>query len=219
MRRNNDCALHGLTMTFYDCISDPTDVEVSSGWDSVADFSVLARGYAFTAERALESWEGRGSRRSDLEAYPILFLYRHALELSLKHVLYRAFELLRYRAPGEIEEKLLNDHNLHRVWGLVSKVLEMLSLYDEWTKETISRVCAELSELDPGSYTFRYPLDKNGKPIPTIRRRVNLSAFVEEMNKVLEYLDTLGFALSAEVGVAEEAFTEMVKAYGLEAAP
>jgi len=206
-------------MAFYNRISDTTDIEISSGWDSVADFSVLAKGYASAAERAVESWNGRGSRRTDLEAYPILFLYRHALELSIKHVLYRAFELSRYHLPGEIEEKLQNDHNLQRVWQVVSKTLNMLSPNNELMRsveEAISRTCAELSELDPGSYTFRYPIDRNGKPISATRRRVNLSAFVEELNKVLEDLDTLGFALSAEVGVAEDAFTEMVNAYGLE---
>jgi hypothetical protein len=84
--------------------------------------------------------------------------------------------------------------------------------------EEVSRTCTELSELDPGSYTFRYPIDRDGKPMPAIRRRVNLSAFVDELNKVLEDLDTLGFALSVEVGVAEDALNEMVNALGLEAA-
>ena len=206
-------------MAFYNRISDTTDIEISSGWDSVADFSVLAQGYAFAAERAMESWNGRGSRRTDLEAYPILFLYRHALELSLKHILYRAFELSRYHLPGEIEEKLQNDHNLQRVWQVVSKTLNILYPYDQLKRsieETISRACVELSELDPGSYTFRYPIDRNGEPMPATPRRVNLSAFVDEMNRVLEDLGTLGFTLSAEVGVAEDAFTEMVNAYGLE---
>jgi hypothetical protein len=207
-------------MTFYNRISDMTDVEVSSGWDSVADFSILAKGYVFTAEKALENWQGRCCRRTDLEAYPILFLYRHALELSLKYILYRAFELSRYRLPGEIEEKFLNDHNLQRVWKVVSDILKKISLGDEFTwqfEETVSKTCEELAELDPGSYTFRYPLDTKGTPTPAIGKRVNLSAFVEELNKVLEYLDTLGFALSATVGVAEEAFAPMVDAYGLEA--
>jgi hypothetical protein len=113
-------------MASYNRISDVTDVEVTSGWDSVADFGVLAQGYASAAERALENWQVRGSRRNDLEAYPILFLHRHALELSIKHVLYRAFELSRYHLPGEIEEKLQNDHNLHRVWQMVSKTLKIL---------------------------------------------------------------------------------------------
>jgi hypothetical protein len=220
MRRNNDCSLRELTMAFYNHISGTTDVEISSGWDSVEDFRVLAQGYASAAARALESWQGRESRRTDLEAYPILFLYRHALELSLKHVFYRALELSRYRLPGEVEEKFLKDHNLRIVCGVVSDILKKVSQGDEFTwsfEETVSRTCEELSELDPGSYMFRYPMDTKGTPTPGTRRRVNLSAFVGELNKVLEYLDTLGFALNATVGVAKEAFAEMIKTYGTEA--
>lgn len=56
--------------------------------------------------------------------FPVTYLYRHGLELAMK-------ALLRDGASAgliEVDGDLLADHNLHRLWNKVRKLLQQLHL-------------------------------------------------------------------------------------------
>ena len=97
----------------------------------------VARAFAEAADRLLEmaaaqqeSWEA---------AYPILFCYRHALELYLK-------SLLPERAQG------------HRLNDLVQPLKPYLDgRYPADQVEWLTERIAEFDRLDPRSTVFRYP--------------------------------------------------------------
>lgn len=72
-------------MPFYDLKNDTSNFVISWTGDAKNDFGVFAKGYISAAEQ-LANLLLQAPRFSDYEAYPVIFLYRHALELSLKHV-------------------------------------------------------------------------------------------------------------------------------------
>ena len=105
---------------------------------------------------------------ADREACPIVFLYRHALELCLKALLLEAITLM--QAEGEepaFSEKLLSKHNLS---PLVPPLKDTFVRFNH-SLSLDGRVCCsydgvralaeELDLLDSGSYAFRYPLTKS----------------------------------------------------------
>jgi len=51
------------------------------------DFGVFARGYFRAASKLAEQLLSK-ERFPDYEAYPVVFLYRHSLELYLKNIIY-----------------------------------------------------------------------------------------------------------------------------------
>ena len=73
-------------MPFYE-ISDTSSFVISFTHDPKGDFGAFAKGYTLAANRLAASLL-EGPRFPDYEAYPVVFLYRHALELSLKHIIY-----------------------------------------------------------------------------------------------------------------------------------
>jgi hypothetical protein len=92
--------------------------------------------------------------------YPILFNYRHALELEIKWVLDRYG---RYAAIQEFER----NHNLAKLWKVCRQVIEEVGgPSEEGTLEAVEGIVLEFHALDPSSFAFRYSTDKKGKPIP-----------------------------------------------------
>jgi len=92
--------------------------------------------------------------------YPILFNYRHGLELEIKWVLDR------YGRFADIEEYERN-HNLARLWKACRQVIEEVGGPDvDGSIATVERIVMEFHALDPGSMAFRYSTDKKGNLIP-----------------------------------------------------
>src|SRR6266403_3216918 len=76
----------------------------------VRDLRIFALAY-HEAGRKLVAPMVSGTGYRDYDGYPILFLYRHALELYLKALVYRGAQLLGLIADERPNtEKLLTDH-------------------------------------------------------------------------------------------------------------
>ena len=93
------------------------------------------------------------------EAYvlPIVFLYRHYIELQLKSIL-------------EQEGcEILPRHHLDALWTQVKPILERV--FRQLSKkellaemEAVEERIIEFHEVDERSYSFRYPIDRKGNP-------------------------------------------------------
>ena len=143
----------------------------------------------------------------------MVFLYRHALELSLKHIIYRSVELAAYRYIEDVADRLHNIHDLVRLAETARGFLNLLFNHDEWIQKVLivlKTTCSDLSELDPDSYAYRYPIDKEGRPSTKRNQRVNLEAFATHMSSLLEDLDTIHFGLSGEIYI-EDAMYETLR--------
>src|SRR6266481_6394898 len=86
---------------------------------AINDLSAFAAGYHEAGKILVSQLESASGYR-DYEGYPILFLYRHALELYLKAIVYQGAQLV-----GLISDEKLNTEKLltsHKLTGLVPAI-------------------------------------------------------------------------------------------------
>jgi hypothetical protein len=136
-------------------------------------------------------------------------LYRHALELALKGIIYSSAELAAWNRYTDVDLRLRNEHNLINLAATVSDLLALLFPKDKGLQEAIEVVvetCAELSEIDPNSYSYRYPIDRQGGYSTRKHQIVNLRSFANRMSAVLDSLATVDFGLDLEIDTAQSAF-------------
>lgn len=194
-------------MPFYKRMNDTSNFVLSWTGDPKNDFGVFAKGYVFAAEQLAKRLL-QLPHFSDYEAYPVVFLYRHALELSLKHVIYRCAELGALREIESIKDELYNNHKIAELVEAAATSLSILFPGDVMLATLIPRcreTCRELSEIDPDSFSFRYPMDKRGRYATKVHLTLNLSSFAVHMSSLLEDLDTVRFGLNGEIDIAEDA--------------
>lgn len=196
-------------MPFYNARSDWSNFVVSWTREPREDFGAFCRGYTMAAERLSETLLQQ--RFSDYEAYPVAFLFRHAFELSLKHTIYRAVELAAYRYVADIDDRLHNTHDLMKLAAALATVLTTVCPEDEFVEELISRTnttAREWSALDPESFSYRYPIKRDGSRSAQPHQVVNLRSLAEHVSPLLDDLDTLQFGMGAEIDMAQDGLSE-----------
>lgn len=164
-------------------------------------------GFRIAASRiALQVCETRSDQ--DSLVYPILYLYRHHLELVLKDV-FRTVARLLNRPISDAEEKTLGRHDLVPLWELTMPLLEPLcrSAGDNTIPaediEGVRSYLRQLNEHDPDGQRFRYatirvrPPKNSNLPVKHERsikeglRLVNIRVFASHMEQLADYLDGL----------------------------
>jgi hypothetical protein len=194
-------------VAFYNQKSDTSNFVISWTGDPKNDFGLFAKGYISAAER-LAADLLQAPHFSDYSAYPVVFLYRHALELSLKHIIYRCAKLGALRYIDAIANQLHNNHRLPELMAAAAASLELVFPGDSFLAALITgcrQTCIELSAIDPDSFAFRYPMNKKGEYSTPEHLALNLSSFAEHMSELLEELDTVRFGLAGEIDLAEDA--------------
>jgi hypothetical protein len=151
------------------------------------DWNALAWGYKkaadILAEHVLATFRG-----GDLIIYPIVLLYRHHLELSLKDIIRRGNELL------DVPVKQRDIHSLGELWTDCRTILERAGMpvdIPEFPEAVPFETCIkEFERFDPRGESFRYPETKSGTPIlPSNLDSIdlpNLRTVVERMSFFLE---------------------------------
>ena len=51
----------------------------------------------------------------------------------------------------------------------------------------MGEIILEFAKIDPGSYSYRYPVDRNGKPVPAAISDLHLPTLADVMNAVEGY--------------------------------
>jgi len=149
---------------------------------------LMTKGYKEAADvlvaRVLADQGGTTSdgRSSYLLVYPILFCYRHFLELSLKYVISKYGHL-----AGVLPNA--NDHDLNQLWQKFRQVLESFGDSDDTALTAVEDVVAEFAKIDPGSFTFRYPKSRRGDAIVINKESIDLANLCTTMNRVSNYFD------------------------------
>jgi hypothetical protein len=153
------------------------------------NFSRYAIGYKEAAD-ALIDRTCELDRGADLQFYPIAFLYRQYLELRLKQLLIIGGHVVYY------ESKLTHGHDLRKPWAEVRKILETVwpSTHVE-EMNALEKCIDELCSLDAKSMSFRYPVDKEGKPTLLGLDRVDLVNLKNVMERISSFLDASSDAL------------------------
>lgn len=92
------------------------------------------------------------------QIFPILFLYRQYIELSIKGL------YMKY-CKNKNEYKKIMEHSLENIWEkLKSKIFELNIIeeieFDECHLEEINNIIGYFIQLDNDSFKFRYPFSK-----------------------------------------------------------
>lgn len=186
---------------------------VGHSQDAKQDFGVYSRGYWVSAQALAERLCAKAGY-GDHEAYPILFLYRHALELALKNVICRCAALASVRGRPEWEERLPEIHDLSKLASVAERATAILFPRDGAVRRTMQlalSVADAYSLLDRNSYAFRYPTAKGGRPAFQEKTVLSLSHWGSRFDDALLALDAIdmwvdanSFAESEVLGILSE---------------
>lgn len=157
---------------------------VNFSWDG--GWEGYAEGYRRAAQCLVEHVDTTG-RDQDFLVYPLVFLYRHAVELRMKQVIKLGGALL---ATGDDFEDI---HDLRRLWGAASAVLEAIWPESNADHEAVRGLLTQLEDLDPDSYRFRYPVrpaTKSRQPsLATDLRHIGLRNLSDRMEGLVGFFD------------------------------
>jgi hypothetical protein len=140
----------------------------------------------------------------DFLVYPIVFLYRHHVELAIKRIISCVPWVLRRDLTVDEKSHLENTHKLEILWGDLEPMFASICKAVNWDKPKVADLqgvreyIRQLSEVDPSSENFRYWKPKRGKPaIPERLRSFNIRHFSEMMGRLADFLEALDAATTA----------------------
>ncbi len=105
------------------------------------------------------------NRDRDMLFFPIVFNYRHYIELSLKDLIKKAedaYDVLKQieSTHGELKKRVKDKLDKHCLKTLLKYLTERLRFISEvGFEESICDTILDIHRLERGSITFRYPLD------------------------------------------------------------
>lgn len=185
-------------------------------------WDLYAQGYYRAAEMLIESLEGKHPSVNDKLVYPICFLYRHFIELRLKEIIYYGSRLI--EKPKNITKKdKVAHHKIEILWEKdVRPILEIvfpdgpledLDLVGEYIIQYIKidseKLWCEEVEVDPTSFSFRYPYDLDGNPNLVGMEKINLMNLKQTMSRLASFFDGCTTAISVYLDNMAEMAAEM----------
>lgn len=158
-----------------------------------------AHGYKQAADLLVDTLTGEPPQDSLI--LPIVFLYRHFVELKLKDII-----LSLDRLCGS-EMKDVGTHDLLPLWAYLKDHLNCLRDEPGNTEiiPALEKLIKELSSLDANSYHFRYAHDKKFSKEMPLPRSLNMKHFKETMEKIhngLRYIEA-GIDLEREARIID----------------
>jgi hypothetical protein len=125
---------------------------ISFSNDGIARHVHIWDGYMSAGEALVEDCRRNPQERQFL-VYPILFAYRHAIELAMKWIL--------TMYGGQIGNDIAH-HDLWQLWKLCRQVIDRAGDGDGAT-DIVEKIVKEMHDLDKSALAFRYGIDKNNK--------------------------------------------------------
>jgi hypothetical protein len=174
------------------------------GWqDTDSALWCVKEGYRNAADKLVDIALREGSRNRqiylDTYIFPIMFLYRHDLEVSLKLIYHRFFG----RIPN-------GNHDLGKLWNSVFKEIILKIESEEYVKKIeqfnpnckkfstkdisigrIQNIILEIHRADINSDVWRYMVDRSANPYFSGNYSISLPKLQTCMNEVLDVLDYL----------------------------
>lgn len=168
-----------------------------------------AQGYFHAAEMLIDSLDGKYPSVNDKLVYPICFLYRHFLELRLKEIIFYGSRLIDEPKNITKEDKLAH-HKIEILWEKeVRPILQIifpdgpiedLDIVGEYIIQYIKidneeSWCEEI-DVDPTSFSFRYPYDIHGNPNLVGMNRINLMNLKKVMARLAAFSEGCSTAIA-----------------------
>jgi len=127
--------------------------------------------------------------------YPVYFMYRHALELSLKDILRTAAPTLEKKQ----RERITETHNVYTLWNMArSWVMQFAPNQVKAATPAFESMLKEIERHDPDAEAGRYEIRKIGKKsnrmlvatFPTLSP-LDATAIHDGFSKMLNYIRTI----------------------------
>ena len=145
--------------------------------DGFARLILMRDGYKLGADLMVKA-AAKDRPTRDILVFPIIFNYRQFIELSLKYKL-ATFGPAVGIAPN------WNSHNLAKLWSKFLEILEHYGTADpDEVDPVVGAIILEFAKIDPGSDSYRYPVDQKGKPLPVAYSELHLPTLADVMDAV-----------------------------------
>ena len=170
--------------------SDQDEARRMHGRDSITElWELYSSGYKMAGDLLIEN----ADRYTSYLIYPIVFSYRHCIELRLKQISIEGNKLLKPRVFTEEEmiDILYRKHDLDILWDYSKMIVGKLFPDESEEKlSSIKKIIDNFSIMDRTSFKFRYPIDTKGKPNHPMDQDIAISfiALREMMNDLDLYL-------------------------------
>ena len=111
------------------------------------------------AMRFIRKWQS-----NDVLTYPMVFLYRHYVELRLKQLIILGQRAL--NEPAQFNSEASENHQLLQLWKSCREILEKLADKGFWPKDPVNildgvgGLIREFHTKDPSATNFRYPVTR-----------------------------------------------------------
>ena len=167
-----------------------------------ADLFLYARSFHTAAKKLAGLLQLDTRQSADSDVSPVVFIYRHAVELHLKAVVLGDGGNFLATKPDA-----LSVHKTHSVSWLAQFVCQIVTAADlegafkcagVESLADFKAVIEELNAVDPGSYVFRLPVSAEGLDSAPGHIKLTMRDFARRMDALLELLDSTADALAAE---------------------
>jgi hypothetical protein len=158
----------------------------------------MPEGYKRAADLLVQSAVNNRAHR-DFLVYPIIFSYRHYLEIQLKCMLHDYGGLVGIEADWE-------HHAFGKLWPPFREMLRRFGDNHDDALQVVAKCVAAFAEIDPGSFNFRYPTGRHGRPMPQNIANLDLMNLYEVMGSVSSFF--LGVEGSLDVHKFPELFND-----------
>ncbi|WP_102227148.1 hypothetical protein [Acidimangrovimonas sediminis] len=164
--------------------SDDWNLGVGFTSHPISKHALLWDGYLSAADGLVQMClsEGYGHERHTV-IYPILFNYRHGLELAMKWV------VLMYGGTGISGVQV--GHNLWQLWKECRRIIEETGPTEKDVDDAVEQVIKDYHELDKSGVNLRYGWGKDGHEIKLPDRMIDLENLRDVMEGIANYFGGL----------------------------
>lgn len=148
--------------------------------DGFTRLVLMKEGYKSAADLMVQAAASDRQTR-DILVFPIIFNYRQFLELTLK------YQLATFGPEVRIQPNW-RSHDLAVLWSEFLAMLEHYGTDDpDEADPVVGKIILEFAKIDPGSYSYRYPVDRQGNPVPVAYSDLHLPTLANVMQGVAGY--------------------------------
>ncbi len=184
-----------LTNLFAGIVKDQTNADI--GWmNNKSPF--YNEGYKAAARELTIDYADRPVDEKDSLVFPIIFLYRQYVELTLKDLLRELDNKLGYTR----EDKILVQHKLLPLWDATIKQYdsfiktENITLIFASTSNKERIIVKQFNQIDEDSFSFRYASDKKGNETLEGVEYISVNNFKNHIELVVTYIEQMIETLS-----------------------
>jgi hypothetical protein len=154
-------------------------------------FSGYRRGAQVLAEASCES-----RYQKNVLVHPILYLYRHTVELYLKRIIPVASQLANQELNSEEATLLNSTHSLVKLWNICKSRLKAMQEnqgyeFGDNLQAGVDAYTRQSDQVDERSFSFRYATGRDGSPNLAELRQVNIVRISKLMERLCSRLEDL----------------------------